>query len=171
MSGIGFWRLGLVCLALLIQSPLAPLCFSSALIGFGVPLGLFVFFAFISPNDRCFLGKCALFCSFYFVTLWVTLALSGGETTRLFATHATDSGIFAYSAGWMLLGIIWLAVSRLDKQIAKPSFMLIYFVIAKVFLYDVAALGDFWRIIALFALAGSLLGIGHFHARFFKDKV
>lgn len=170
LSGIGFWRLGLVCLALLIGYTPSALGFSGALIGFGVPLGLFIWFAVLSRSDREFLGRCALLCSFYLITLLVTLSLAGGETSQLFATGTSDSGIFAYSAGWMLLGIAWLAASKFDRQIAKPAFVLIYFVIAKVFLYDVAELSDFWRIIALFALAGSLLGIGHFHARFFKEN-
>ncbi len=105
------------------------------------------------------------------MTLIVSLALSGGETERLFVQHTSDCGIFSYSAGWMLLGICWLIAAKRAKTMVKPAFVLIYFVIAKVFLYDVAELSDFWRIIALFALAGCLLGIGHFHARFFKEKV
>lgn len=170
LSGIGFWRLGLVCLALLIGGLNTKLGYGSVIVGFGVPLGLFIWFAVLSHSDREFLGRCALLCSFYLVTLLVTLTLSGGETSKLFARHISDSGIFAYSAGWMLLGIAWLAASKFDRKVAKPAFVLIYFVIAKVFLYDVSELSDFWRIIALFALAGSLLGIGHFHARFFKEN-
>lgn len=170
LSGIGFWRLGLVCLVLLIGNTTSALGVGGIIIGFGVPLGLFIWFATLSCSDREFLGRCALLCSFYLITLLVTLALSGGETSELFAKYTSDSGIFAYSAGWMLLGIFWLAASKFDRKIAKPAFILIYFVIAKVFLYDVAELSDFWRIIALFALAGSLLGIGHFHARFFKEN-
>lgn len=170
LSGIGFWRLGLVCLTLLFGITPFALGFGSVIIGFGVPLMLFIWLAAISGNDRDFLSKCALFCSFYFVTLFVTLLLLNGETVKLFATHISDGGIFAYSAGWMVLGIMWLAAAMYNRKIAKPAFALIYFVIAKVFLYDVAELSDFWRIIALFALAGSLLGIGHFHAKFFKEK-
>lgn len=169
LSGIGFWRLGLVCLMLLFGSD-SSLGYGSVIVGFGVPLGLFIWLGCLSHSEKAFFGKCALLCSFYFVTLLVTLMLSNGETMRLFDKSAGDGGIFAYSAGWMLLGICWLIAAKRVKEMAKPAFVLIYFVIAKVFLYDVAELSDFWRIIALFALAGSLFVIGHFHARFFKNE-
>lgn len=171
LSGIGLWRFGLVCLVLLIGSTPHALDLGDVIIGFGIPLGLFIWFSSISHGEKEFFGRWVLLCSFYFVTLIVSLALSGGETERLFVQHTSDCGIFSYSAGWMLLGICWLIAAKRAKTMVKPAFVLIYFVIAKVFLYDVAELSDFWRIIALFALAGCLLGIGHFHARFFKEKV
>lgn len=170
LSGLGFWRLGLACLALLfgVSGARYAYTYGSTLISFGVPIALFIWFARLAQRDKDFLGKCALVVSFYFVTVLVTLSLSNGETVRLFARRLSDSGLFAYSAGWMLLGICWLVAAKFAKEMTKPAFALIYFVIAKVFLYDVAELSDFWRIIALFALAGCLLGIGHFHARFFN---
>lgn len=170
LSGIGFWRLGLFGLLLLLKTSDLPISYMGAILSFGVPAGLFIWFAKLSHTEKSFFSICAAICSLYLVTLLVTICYSGGETVRLFTRHTVDSGLFAYSAGWMLLGICWLVAAKFVKGMTKPAFVLIYFVIAKVFLYDVAELSDFWRIISLFALAGCLLGIGHFHARFFNTN-
>ncbi len=171
LSGIGFWRLGIICLALLLLGlPGRGINVGEAIAGFAVPLGIFIWLASIARSEKSFLSKCALVCSFYFMTLMVTIPLQNGKTFFLFAKRASSIDIFSYSVAWMLLGICWLISAKWIKAMAKPAFVLIYFVIAKVFLYDVAGMSDFARILALFALAASLFVIGFFHAVFFKEE-
>ena len=76
--------------------------------------------------------------------------------------------VFAYSALWLFLGIVWLGVAFYNKALEKPAFGLIYLVVAKVFLFDLSSLDGIWRIVSLFVLAGCLLGISHFHAKYFR---
>lgn len=80
----------------------------------------------------------------------------------------SSQGIFVLSMGWLILGCIWLSLAFYNKSLVLPAFGLIYFVIAKVFLYDVSSLDGIYRVAALFGLAGSLLGISHFYTKYFQ---
>lgn len=170
--GIGLWRL-LVC-ELLQEMPFFT-CDNEVTTGyilyaFGVPMALFCFYARKGQNKTAsdlFSWAAALY-SFIVVTMLVMNAFYG--TVCLDSADFDSRGIFAFSAVWLLLGCIWLAVAFRNRALIKPAFGMIYFVTAKVFLYDVSSLDDIWRIAALFGLAGGLLGISYFYGRYFQKQ-
>lgn len=106
--------------------------------------------------------------SFVLMTSWLNISSFGKVDFGYFYT-LSGGMLFTYSCGWFVLGVIWMVFAFYNKILIKPAFGMIYFVIAKVFLYDVAALDDFWRIVSLFALAGALLAVSHFYTKCFKE--
>lgn len=170
--GIGLWRL-LVC-ELLQEMPFFT-CDNEVTTGyilyaFGVPMALFCFYARKGQNKTAsdLFSRAAALYSFIVVTMLVMNAFYG--TVCLDSADFDSRGIFAFSAVWLLLGCIWLAVAFRNRALIKPAFGMIYFVTAKVFLYDVSSLDDIWRIAALFGLAGGLLGISYFYGRYFQKQ-
>ena len=170
--GIGLWRL-LVC-ELLQEMPFFT-CDNEVTTGyilyaFGVPMALFCFYARKEQNKLAsdLFSRAAALYSFIVVTMLVMNAFYG--TVCLDSADFDSRGIFAFSAVWLLLGCIWLAVAFRNRALIKPAFGMIYFVTAKVFLYDVSSLDDIWRIAALFGLAGGLLGISYFYGRYFQKQ-
>lgn len=167
---IGLWRL-LMCE--LLQKTLfagydMEMTTGYILYAFGVPMLLFCIYARKVQDkliSNLFSWAAALY-SFIVVTMLVADAFYG--TAYLGGINCGGCSIFAYSAAWLLLGCIWLAVAFHNQALVKPAFGLIYIVIAKVFLYDVSSLNDIWRIVALFGLAGCLLGISYFYSRYFQ---
>jgi len=167
---LGLWRLIAISLVLAspflnnIQTSAISLCFS-----YGIPVALFSWYAFLSKeNIRNNFTKLSALFSFVLVSSLLTQALY--RTVYISKINFTDVGIFSYSILWLSLGAIWLLIAFRNKFLVKPAFSLIYFVIAKVFLFDVSSLNGLWRIIALFALAGSLLGISHFYTKYFQNR-
>ena len=104
--------------------------------------------------------------SFVLVTALLNVAINHKP---MFSYGVSSAALFSYSAVWFMLAIVWLALAFRHQELIKPAFGLIYFVIAKVFLFDVAELNDFWRIISLFALAGALLAVSHFYSKYFRQ--
>lgn len=110
--------------------------------------------------------------SFLFLVLvsFITTYVMFG-TLRISEIRPTQAAVFVYSAVWLATGVAELLLSLKIKPLTKPAFVLIYIVVAKVFLYDVSFLQDLWRVACLMGLAVSLLGIGHCHAKYFHtDK-
>lgn len=167
---LGLWRL--VGLSLILYSPFFSRIDISAagiLFAYGVPMVLFAVYALKSSataRKQYTLATAAM--SFIIVSALLTFALYGA--VDLFSIRFDNSGIFAYSAAWLVLGCGWLLVAFRNPILVKPAFGLIYFVIAKVFLYDVSSLDGIWRISALFGLAVSLLAISYFYSRFFQPR-
>lgn len=167
---IGCWRL--IGIGLLCCSPFfnrVDVSVAGVLSAYGIPTVLFAFCAFKtngSIRDNFVRGAAVM--SFILVSAVLTLAFY----SKLYLTDIDfDNGsIFAYSAAWLVLGCIWLTVAFRCRALVKPAFGLIYFVIAKVFLYDVSSLDGIWRISALFGLAGSLLAISYCYSRWFQPK-
>lgn len=136
---------------------------------YGYPMLLFMLLAWKGRDktrDIFTLGAAAM--SFVYVSAMLLYFFYG--TLRLEKIDFTDISIFAFSVAWLVLGGMWLVVAFRKRVLVKPAFGLIYLVIAKVFLYDVASLAGIWRIIALFGLAGSLLAISYFYSRYFEIK-
>ena len=104
-----------------------------------------------------------------FTLITAILNISFYNTPSFSTYNSHNNHIFAYSFSWLFLSILWLASAFYKKEMVKPAFGLLYFVIAKIFLYDVSNLSDFLRIISLFLLAGSLLLISHFYEKKFKE--
>ena len=136
---------------------------------FGVPLVLMIVLAYCEINVCRLFVVDKLICSVILLTALVNVGLFH---TPWFGDLASLGGgaVFIYSVVWFVLGVIWMILAFYYKELIKPAFGMIYFVIAKVFLYDVANLNDFWRIVALFALAGSLLAVSHFYTKNFKQE-
>lgn len=79
-----------------------------------------------------------------------------------------DAEIYAYSAVWLLFGLLLLfyGVWRKIPLVRKASLAVIILVVGKVFLYDAAELTGLYRVAAFFGLGVSLLGISWFYTRF-----
>lgn len=105
-----------------------------------------------------------------FILVSAVLTLAFYRRLYLPEIRFDNSSVFAYSAVWLILGCLWLVAAFRCRALVKPAFGLIYFVIAKVFLYDVSSLDGIWRISALFGLAGSLLVISYGYSRWFQPK-
>ncbi len=167
---LGLWRL--VGLSLVLYSPFFSRIDISAagiLFAYGVPMILFAVYAWKSSaaaRKQYTLATAAM--SFIVVSALLTFALY--NSVDLSGIRFDNSGIFAYSAVWLVLGCCWLLAAFRNTVLVKPAFGLIYFVIAKVFLYDVSSLDGIWRISALFGLAVSLLAISYFYSRFFQPR-
>lgn len=167
---LGLWRL--VGLSLVLHSPFFSRIDISAagiLFAYGVPMVLFAVYAWKSSaatRKQYTLATAAM--SFIVVSALLTFTLY--NSVDLSGIRFDNSGIFAYSAAWLVLGCCWLLAAFRNTVLVKPAFGLIYFVIAKVFLYDVSSLDGIWRISALFGLAVSLLAISYFYSRFFQPR-
>lgn len=166
----GLWRL--IGITLILASPFLNKIQTSPIslcLAYGIPVALFSWYAFLSKeNTRNNFTKLSALFSFVLVSSLLTQALYG--TVCISKINFTNFGIFSYSILWLGLGVIWLTIAFRNKFLVKPAFGLIYFVVAKVFLFDVSSLSGIWRIVALFALAGSLLVISHFYTKYFQGQ-
>jgi len=167
---IGLWRL--FALGLLCGSPFfnrVEVFLPGTLFAYGAPMLIFAFCAFkTNGNIRDNFVRMAALMSFILVSAVLTLAFY--RRLYLPGIRFDDGSVFAYSAVWLILGCLWLVAAFRCRALVKPAFGLIYFVIAKVFLYDVSSLDGIWRISALFGLAGSLLVISYGYSRWFQPK-
>ncbi len=146
----------------------ANISFAGLLWGYGFPIVLLCFAVLKRKAPSAFQVNLAAFLFLVLVSFITTYLLFG--TLHLNDIKATQAAIFVYSAVWLITGIAELSLSLKIKLLTKPAFVLIYIVVAKVFLYDVSFLQDLWRVACLLGLAGSLLGIGHCHAKYFKEE-
>lgn len=89
-----------------------------------------------------------------------------GEILRGGAVPGAE--IYAYSAVWLLFGLLLLfyGVWKKNTLVRKASLAVVILVVGKVFLYDAAALTGLYRVAAFFGLGVSLLGISWFYSRF-----
>ena len=86
----------------------------------------------------------------------------------LFDNASASTELIGYSVGWFILGIIWLVMGLYHKLLIKPAFGLIYIVVAKIFIWDVASASSLIRILALFCLAGCMLGLSWLYSKLYK---
>ena len=150
---VGLWRL--FALGLLCGSPFfnrVEVFLPGTLFAYGAPMLIFAFCAFkTNGNIRDNFVRMAALMSFILVSAVLTLAFY--RRLYLPGIRFDDGSVFAYSAVWLILGCLWLVAAFRCRALVKPAFGLIYFVIGKVFLYDVSSLDGIWRISALFGLA------------------
>ncbi len=101
--------------------------------------------------------------------LWATL-----ETRRTFQGpvlafgEPSDAEWYAYSAVWLAFALALLLAGSVagSAWIRQAALGLLLAVVAKVFLFDMAALDGLWRVASFFGLGLSLLGIGFLYRRF-----
>jgi uncharacterized membrane protein len=99
------------------------------------------------------------------LTLWVRQIFEG---TYLDGATASNAEVYAYSAVWLLGGIVllFLGVLRTDATIRVASLVVMLLTVGKVFLYDAAQLTGLWRVLSFLGLGVSLLGLSWFYSRF-----
>lgn len=107
---------------------------------------------------------------FIFLSLTVRQLFQGGY---LDSANANNSEIYTYSAIWLLLSIGLLFIGTLyhDKTVRVASLIIMILAVAKVFLYDAAALTGLYRVASFLGLGFILIGISWFYTRFvFTNK-
>jgi uncharacterized membrane protein len=75
---------------------------------------------------------------------------------------ASQPEIWAYSAAWLALGLIFLAygIVRGTREPRLASAALVFLSVIKVFLYDLMGTGGLWRALSVICLGVVLIGIG-----------
>ncbi len=115
-------------------------------------------------------GGAALVFGFVYLSLEVTRAFRGSV---LSAAPLGDGEMYAYSAAWLLYGIallalgLWLGLASLRYA----ALAMVGLTIIKVFLYDMAALAGFLRVLSFLGLGLSLLGLAWVYQRFVLGAV
>lgn len=107
----------------------------------------------------------ALLAAFAWVTLEVSHAVHPGEKLNNAAIEQGE--LWAWSGGWMLLGLGLLAVglSRGRRDLRLAGLGLVGLVTAKVFLVDMAGLTGLWRVVSFLGLGLALIGLGRAYQR------
>jgi uncharacterized membrane protein len=112
----------------------------------------------------------ALFLAFVLVTLEVRQAFHG---SYLDAGGATTAERYAYSAAWLVFGILLLVagVARKGRALRFASLGVTLLTVLKVFLYDASGLTGLYRVASFFGLGVSLLGLAWAYQRFvFREE-
>jgi len=97
---------------------------------------------------------------FSYVTLEIRHAFQGEYIGLFRPTGGAEH--WAYSVGWLVLGIIYLAygIWRGAPVARLASAILVLLAVIKVFLFDLAGLTGLWRALSFITLGGVLIGIG-----------
>jgi uncharacterized membrane protein len=107
---------------------------------------------------------------FGYVTLEVRHIFQG---ERIGFLQSTDSAeLWAYSAGWLLLGLAFLAygVVRGSREARLASAALVILSVLKVFLFDLSGVTGLWRALSFICLGAVLIGIGLVYQRLIFAK-
>ncbi len=159
---------------LLIENPLfggsgsdvrGPVIFSSLLLAYLVPGIAAAFLARTARGVRPNWYVTALFVLagilvFFYVTLEIRHAFQGPRIGIFRSTGGAEH--WAYSAGWLLLGIVYLGygIWRGAGVARFASALLVLLAVVKVFLFDLAELTGLWRALSFITLGAVLIGIG-----------
>ncbi len=110
-------------------------------------------------------GLGALLHLFLLVSLEVRQAFRGTFLDRGPGSQAEG---YAYSAAWVLLGIVLLLVglARRWRSVRAASLAVMLLAVGKVFLYDTAKLSDLYRVFSFLGLGLSLLLLAYLYQRF-----
>jgi uncharacterized membrane protein len=122
------------------------------------------------PGPRLFYYAGAYALAAILLTLEVRHLFHSGA---LHIGKATDMEQYTYSAVWIVFGIATLiaGIRRKSQPLRWTSLGVMILTVGKVFLYDVAKLSDFARVLSLAALAASLIGISVLYQKFvFKER-
>jgi len=138
-----------------------PMALSAALVRLALPL---------QAVKTAHTGRIAMFIlAFALMTFEVRQYFHGAV---LAGGTVPDAEIYAYSAVWLLFGLLLLFYGVLRKLplVRKASLAVVILVVGKVFLYDASELTGLYRVAAFFGLGVSLLGISWFYSRFVFPK-
>jgi uncharacterized membrane protein len=108
-----------------------------------------------------------LLMGFWLVNLEILDYFSTGAYISL-SGHSGYSVKLAFSVGWGVFAVVLLAagVARRLRPLRYLSLAFMILTVAKVFLYDLAALGGFFQVFSFFGLAAGLLLVSFFYQRF-----
>ena len=97
---------------------------------------------------------------FFYVTLEIRHIFQGDRIGLFRSTSGAEH--WAYSVGWLALGIIYLAygIWRGAGVARLASAILVLLAVIKVFVFDLAGLTGLWRALSFITLGGVLIGIG-----------
>jgi uncharacterized membrane protein len=97
---------------------------------------------------------------FLYVTLEIRHIFQGSSIGLFRSTSGAEH--WAYSAGWLLLGIVYLAygIWRGAGVARFASALLVLLAVIKVFLFDLSELTGLWRALSFITLGAVLIGIG-----------
>jgi uncharacterized membrane protein len=106
--------------------------------------------------------------------LWNLLLLVTLEVRQVFRGDYLDRGTvgnaeqYSYSAAWILLGTLLLVIgiAKKGRLLRFASLAVMLLAVAKVFLVDVAKLGDLYRVFSFFGLGVSLFLLAYLYQRF-----
>jgi uncharacterized membrane protein len=142
-----------------------PVVFSSLLLAYFVP-GIAA--AFVARNARGVrpgwyvtgLYVLAGILVFFYVSLEIRHVFQGARIGLFRSTSGAEH--WAYSAGWLMLGIVYLAygIWRGAGVARLASAILVLLAVIKVFLFDLAELTGLWRALSFITLGAVLIGIG-----------
>jgi uncharacterized membrane protein len=97
---------------------------------------------------------------FAYVTLEIRHMFQG-DTIAIWK-GASQPEIWAYSAGWLTLGLVFLGwgIVRGSQEARLASAALVVVTVIKVALYDLTGTGGLWRALSVLCLGAVLIGIG-----------
>ncbi|WP_421999083.1 DUF2339 domain-containing protein [Reyranella sp.] len=104
--------------------------------------------------------------AFAYVSFEVRHLFDPGFERPGFAASGVE--LYAYSAIWLLFGVVLLALGFLRQTVAlrHAGMALVCVVVAKVFLVDMAGLQGLLRVFSLLGLGAALVGLGYAYRRF-----
>ena len=108
---------------------------------------------------------------FLLVFAWVTANVWHFFNESMFAgSFSTSLETFSYSLAWLVfaLGLLWIGFINRSLHMRKFAIAALALTICKVFLYDASNLDDLLRILALFGLGFSLIGLSYFYTKFIR---
>ncbi len=112
-----------------------------------------------------------LLLGFWLINLEILDFFSTGAYVTL-SGHPGYSVKLAFSVGWGVYAVVLLAagVVRNLRRLRYLSLAFMILTVAKVFLYDLAALGGFFQVFSFFGLAAGLILVSFFYQRFVFGK-
>jgi uncharacterized membrane protein len=112
-----------------------------------------------------------LLLGFWLINLEILDYFSDGPYITL-SGHRGYAVKLAFSVGWGVYAVVLLAagVARNLKPLRYLSLAFMILTVAKVFLYDLAALGGFFQVFSFFGLAAGLILVSFFYQRFVFRK-
>lgn len=142
-----------------------PIVFSSLLLAYFLPGLAAAFLARTSRDVRPNWYVTGLFVLagvlvFFYMTLEIRHIFQGPRISLFRSTSGPEH--WAYSAGWLLLGIVYLAygIWRGAGVARFASALLVLLAVVKVFLFDLSELTGLWRALSFITLGAVLIGIG-----------
>ena len=143
---------------------------NALLLAYAVPAALCVFIgrevARADQRNAAFVAHIAAYVlGAVTVSLWVRQIFEGAY---LDAATAGNAEVYAYSAAWLVSGVVLLlvAVLRNDPMMRVASLIVMLLTVGKVFLFDASQLTGLWRVVSFLMLGFSLLGISWLYSRF-----
>ena len=133
--------------------------------------GALGFFSFSRRHP--YYSKSAVALSGVLIFAWISLTIRQGfHPGRLTVGETGDAELYTYSAAWLLVGIVTLLAGLATgvRYLRIISGIIIVAVIAKVFLFDMAALTGFLRALSFIGLGAVLVGIGLVYQRLLRQS-